>query len=307
MSRLAASEATFGSVSRGDFDSLSDRDILIVDNDLEILRARTAELEQEGWSVAAYTFPKLEALSTRGALFLQHLKLEATVLRDQSDGLRKILTAFHPLHDYSKQISENHDLIELAANRPATSLGALWAADVLYVAARNWGIMTLAGVRCYKFSYSQVLEELAARNLISDQARHALLRLRLAKSLYRSGERVPKQRADIIVSEAVATTQPLVRGVTFSEVVPSVALNLCTSLHPTSPNYHRLRGIERSYVALQALRPNALQDPLLDKLRRWIANPRAYANLASRHEQEIAKFFAENSTYVVSPVQMATR
>ena len=72
---LAASEAIFGSCARGRTDALSDRDILIVDDDREVLRARASVLMADGKSVAPYTFLKLEKLAVNGALFIQHLRL----------------------------------------------------------------------------------------------------------------------------------------------------------------------------------------------------------------------------------------
>ena len=69
MSGFAKAEAVFGSASRGDNDALSDRDILIVDTDIHLLNRRQAALEASGWSVASYTFAKLNALVRKGALF----------------------------------------------------------------------------------------------------------------------------------------------------------------------------------------------------------------------------------------------
>lgn len=55
MNDRADAEAIYGSSSRGDSDALSDRDILVVDSDINVLRRRRQLLEQGGWSVATYT------------------------------------------------------------------------------------------------------------------------------------------------------------------------------------------------------------------------------------------------------------
>jgi predicted nucleotidyltransferase len=69
MRDAAEAEVLFGSASRGDSDDLSDRDILIVDSDIELLRSRRHRLAMQGFSVASYTWRKLIHLSERGALF----------------------------------------------------------------------------------------------------------------------------------------------------------------------------------------------------------------------------------------------
>lgn len=79
----AEAEAIFGSAARGDADAISDRDILIVDDDCDVLRKRSVILKNDGFSVASYTFRKLQALAQHGALFLQHLKLEAVIISDR--------------------------------------------------------------------------------------------------------------------------------------------------------------------------------------------------------------------------------
>jgi hypothetical protein len=289
MTALASSEAMFGSWSRGDNDVLSDRDILIVDADLQVLRERASALKKEGWSVAAYTFAKLEALSEIGALFLQHLKIEARITVDNQDRLRIIIDNFRPKVNYREEIAINNNLFALAACRPATKLGGLWAADVLYVAVRNWGIMTLAEVGCHTYAYSDVLERLSENGIIEGKSIGPLLKLRLVKALYRSSESVPSDHIRRMLN-GVAAGLPIELSRNFIEAKPADILD-SNSLPANAPAYHRLRRLERSYVALKALRPHIEGNSSLDLLRGWIANPRAYAFLASRSEPELDDLF----------------
>lgn len=130
-SSTAASEAIFGSAARGDADTMSDRDILIVDDNVTVLRERAKALTDEGWSVAAYTFAKLFALCGKGALFIQHIKLESSLLVDQDGRLERVLADFELRASYQNEIHENGKLAALAGVAPQGARGCLLAADIL--------------------------------------------------------------------------------------------------------------------------------------------------------------------------------
>lgn len=282
MTDFAAAEAVFGSVSRGDDDALSDRDILLVDDDTQLLNRRQATLEAEGWSVASYTFGKLNALVSKGALFVQHLKDETNILRDVGGQFRLALDAFRPKRCYHADLITNSYLAGLAAIRPDTRAGALWAADVLYVATRNFGVLHLAQKGIYLFSYSRVLEALVDDAVITPSNLPHLLKLRLAKSLYRSGERIALGAAADMVQRAIeARPDPFFPRRSMG-VKPVEILARSIELSRASPPYHRLRNLERTYLALQAVgRADAVSENLA-RLLRWIENPRAYAFLAGK-------------------------
>ena|ERR1700730_10972121 len=167
MTRFAAAEAVFGSISRGDNDTLSDRDVLLVDDDTQLLKQRKAVLEEEGWSVASYTFAKLNSLVSKGALFVKHLQDEANILRDVDGRLRLTLDSFRPNTSYYDDLVENSQLANLAEIRPDTPEGSLWAADILYVATRNFGVLYLAQKGIYLFSYSRLLDALVENTVIT--------------------------------------------------------------------------------------------------------------------------------------------
>jgi predicted nucleotidyltransferase len=287
MTELATAEAVFGSVSRGDHDALSDRDVLLVDDDTQLLNRRQADLEAEGSSVASYTFRKLDILAQRGALFIQHLKAEAEIQRDVGGRLRSTLDAFRPKRCYQDDLAENAQLAGLAAVRPNTGAGALWAADVLYVAIRNFGVLHLAQKGTYVFSYSRVLEALTDDRIITPTAVADLLKLRWAKSLYRSGQEIPLEAATEIVRRAIeARPDPLFPSCSI-ELGPIEILSRSVELPNGSPAYHRLRNLERSYLALQAIYPADSVSEDLGRLLTWIENPRAYAFLAGRLEPDL--------------------
>ncbi len=300
MSGHVASEALFGSQSRGDADAFSDRDILIVDDDHVALSKRREILESDGWSVASYTFRKLETLAQKRALFLQHLKFEAKITRDVGGRLRDILDDFAPKQDYSAELIENAQLASIARLRPDTTLGSLWACDVLYVAVRNFGILALASKGCHVYGYSDVLGHLVEFGMLREAAVPSLLKLRFAKSLYRSSIEVPNRRARILLDAAVAHLPDHVTVGPFRALSPRDLISNVENLPAGSPNYHRLRSLERTYVALLSLAPVVAQQPEFTTLRRWIRNPRAYAGYASQHEPRLNELFANLSSWRAS-------
>ncbi len=277
----ASAEAVFGSASRGDVDAMSDRDILIVDDDVAILRERSRVLTKAGWSVASYTFAKLDALSQRGALFIQHIKLESTVLVDQDGRLAAKLAAFTPRLSYADEIRENSALAGLAGCTPIGSRGTLLAADILYVTIRNFGVLSLAEHGIHLFAYNAVIEALESNGFIAPGGARALAALRFLKCLYRAGESSKGHNAFHAVQQALAVL-PNDHFPSKLCVVSADKILMSSAPPRTAPAYFQLRDLERRFVALQGVK---LDDELDEKLRilsRWIENPRAYATLSSR-------------------------
>lgn len=292
VTQRAESEALFGSVSRGDCDRLSDRDILIVDDDIKLLQRRSAFLKQKGWSVASYTFGKLNTLADRGALFLQHLKLEASIVTDRTGRLVKVLNNFEAKKDYSAELAENSDLANLARYRPSGKLGDLWAADVLYVAVRNHGILKLAELRQHAYAYSDVLIAMRDFGWIDEQAVAPLLKLRLAKSLYRAGENnIPECYPNAWLDQAFSYLPLELQSSPAIMASPVAVLINARNLAESVPSYHRLRALERALVALQTLGISGSDHAAFVKLKSWIENPRAYASMATVNEKNLNRMF----------------
>jgi predicted nucleotidyltransferase len=287
MMRLPVAEALFGSQIRGDNDVLSDRDVLIVDDNPAVLHARQAAAELQGYSVASYTFLKLEALARKGALFIQHLKDEALIVRDEGGRLGQLLLRFRPKQSYDYEIWDNARLGNLAAIYPATRIGAIWAADILYVTMRNFGILVLAQRGVFLFSYPRILDALAEASLISKSAIPALLELRWAKSAYRSRKPVSLNAATEIITRAAEVLPDLYFPTRLVGVPPIDLLRNASELEDGAAVYHKLRNIERAYVALLASNPSTPATSSLVRLNRWIENPRVYAPIAGALEPEL--------------------
>ena len=282
----ASSEAIFGSSSRGDSDRLSDRDILIVDDNLPVLKERAATLRGEGWSVAPYTFGKLDAMSRKASLFIQHLKLEARIIRDDTGRLARVLEAFRPRSSYADELLENANLAKLAARRPESNLGALWAADVLYVTLRNFGILYLAGKQRYVFGFEGLVVGLADEGLIEPSEIERLILLRHAKASYRSSATMAPAEASTILARALKTLPTGWFPAHSLPLRPETILAATVTLPVGAPPYARLRNLERAYVALVGTGAIGAQAEL-DTLLQWVRDPRAYASVAARCERAL--------------------
>ncbi len=277
----ASSEAIFGSASRGDIDTMSDRDILIVDDDVSVLQRRASALRAEGWSVAPYTFAKLEAVAGKGALFVQHLKLEATILKDQQCRLADLLERFKPLENYRMEIRNNERLAKLGELAPPGKRGALLAADILYVAVRNYGVLSLAERGIHTYAYVSILQALETEGLIRAGGAKALSPLRSLKCLYRAGGHEDGRHVRETVDRALSV---LPHGHFPRQLRFVAADQILSEIQPryTTGPYLQLRDLERRLVALDHLLPGTSRGPEFAKLTKWISNPRAYASLAYR-------------------------
>jgi hypothetical protein len=274
-------EAVFGSAARGDSDALSDRDILIVDDDIVLLKSRAKALSSEGWSVASYTFAKLEALARQKALFIQHLKLESTIRVDHSGRLTSILGDFTPKADYGEEILQNGVLAALAGVVPRGGKGALLSADILYVTVRNFGVLSLAERGIHAFGFHTVTEALEAEGLIEPGGARALSALRFLKCLYRSGETTSGKSARDVIDTALAVLPHHFFPSVLKLVAPEDIV-LLPEPEVFAPAYFQLRDLERRFVALELVCGRDFVYPEMNDLSRWIANPRAYAALSGR-------------------------
>ncbi|WP_228242069.1 hypothetical protein [Porphyrobacter sp. GA68] len=291
MENRAASEALFGSCARGDTDRLSDRDFLIVDDDVAVLRARAMSLKAEGVSVASYTFRKLEALAERGALFLQHLRLEASIVSDRNERLAKLLDGFRPNECYDREIRDNSNLAALITTIPPGPNAELWAADVLYVTVRNFGVLWLASRGRHLFAYDRILEALQEEGLLHAAGISTLRRLRFLKSLYRSDDSATSGTVIRMIREALAGL-PEEYFPSAIRTVPAGEVLAGPSPADGSPAYLQVRDLEKRIIAARFLGCNRFADPALTSLNEWVRNPRAYANLSASKAPELRRRLA---------------
>jgi hypothetical protein len=258
--------------------------------DVDVLKFRRAELELEGWSVASYTWNKLNRLSENGALFIQHLKLESKVIRDDRGRLARLLNTFRPKENYDKEISRNASLASVALSYPSCNRGALWAADVLYICLRNFGILYLANMRKYTFAFNSILNDLVDCGCLLEEQANVLRQLRSMKSLYRNGSTIPFARAREILDEAAAAMPRGALSERCSPVAPKdVVVLAAKNSYAGLCSYGCLRNLEKIYVALIEIDKRYAHHPKLILLKRWIEHPRVYARVAEAGEEDLAE------------------
>lgn len=247
--------AFYGSRVRADDDCLSDRDILLVDNDLEVLLNAARHFTLRGYSCGTYTWKRLELMSARGALFLQHLKDESLILQDRGNRLALLLNRFTPKPDYSEDIEATRRVVALTELTAAHPASRGWALDVLAVAVRNLGILTLASRGVYTFSYQQILERLSEYDLISNEAVDLLRGLRHFKYLYRQG--IYNALPDTCGLQAIQRTVGMVFSIDMdSKGIEDDSFIACclSKARKESENYRRFRLIEGAITTYLALR-----------------------------------------------------
>lgn len=178
--------ALYGSCARGDSDIISDSDLLIVDSDSDVLSFADKTLHSLGFSCAAYTWERLFHMAKHGSLFLQHLKNESIILKDDHFRLDSCLRLFETRPDYSQDIEATKEIISLTGTVTNRKPSIGWALDVLAVAVRNLGILELANRGQYVFSLSSIYDKLSDVGILTSSDIQTLMPLRLCKSQYRS-------------------------------------------------------------------------------------------------------------------------
>ena len=184
--RQCQSEAIFGSKARQDTDLLSDNDYLIVDDHPVVLMSRRLHLEVAGWSVSSYSWRRLRRLVEQKALFAQHLKIEALVVKDDFDCLKHLLSQYSPSVAYNSDIDAAGAAIYAAIEGDIPLGTGRWIFDVLAVNIRNLAILALANHGEYFFSYEKAIRRLALVYGLSNTDVQNILALREIKAQYRN-------------------------------------------------------------------------------------------------------------------------
>lgn len=97
--------ALFGSRARGDHNSSSDVDLLLVTND-----ARVGHSQKDSFSMSLYPLGELNERAGNGDLFLYHILFEGRPLYDPDKHLSELKSRFHLKTSYSTEIQEAADL-----------------------------------------------------------------------------------------------------------------------------------------------------------------------------------------------------
>lgn len=210
----------FGSRARQTADALSDGDVLLIGDGGPSLELAASPWRSSGWNVTHFPHQPFKRMAQVKALFIQHIKLEGRIVRDDGRFLSSVLSEFRPKADYSP---EKKDAAAHLAQLPHPGQyywADLCVGDIMHVFFRNLAILHLASRGIYTFDYRSLVDLMADEFQLPAHQRTALLSLRDMKHAYRS------RRVDT-----------------------SLTLGLPTAREATSAIVDRLPELERSSIA----------------------------------------------------------
>jgi hypothetical protein len=177
--------AIFGSQQRGDNDSFSDHDFLIVGE-----KSSKAELlikfAKSGRNLSFFSYKQMEAMKAVGSLFLQHLKFESRIIYDDSNWLGKFLEKCPFISPNEAEIDSalsNFNVLNIIPFKPSLTG---WFADFLYVFSRDTFIKMAARERKLIFSPEKICLWLESSMGLTNSEASIFLDLRKEKQIFRS-------------------------------------------------------------------------------------------------------------------------
>jgi predicted nucleotidyltransferase len=182
-------EATvlYGSVARGDIESHSDIDLLLLSSEgrkLSLLDGLRTRLESrfDKLSVTIYSKRELAFLSAAKSLFLLHLSREGIILFDKRGFLRDLLHDFRPKLSYKLDFEKSLQLVDPLRSAVCGAPNSLHRLSYLYSLFRVFGVYLLAERGIYEFSKSRMVQLLCDSFPDKRQPIQMLSRLRLLNS-----------------------------------------------------------------------------------------------------------------------------
>ena len=191
-SRNIESVCVFGSTARSASDQISDRDVMIVSGNNFRRKRLVARWTKAGWSVASYSPKRLRRMIEAGSLFVQHLKSEGLLVRDQGGWLKEKLSSAERKRSYEADAKasvslvlpiERFDSEALIQHHPIV-------ADLAYVALRNFGICHLADKDELVFDFYEIAEKIGRDFCLTAREMRLVRSLRAGKAAYRGGSRL---------------------------------------------------------------------------------------------------------------------
>jgi len=270
------SVAIYGSSTRENFDKYSDKDILIVAETFEELKVCRLEYENQGFSISAYTYSKLNFMSQNGSLFVDHLVKESKILFDSHKQLEIILKNHKSKKPGLKQFQDNKNYFKLLKFVPNFDKGFGWFCDCAYVGIRNYLILKSAERGNLNFSYLILLDELKNDNLITDKEIEILRELRVIKRNYREkiDDQLPSKNYTLDIIKIFIKLN-LVKDIKIKDKIEFQQFVKSSILNIDLDHYQKLRLIEIYYYI------NGEEDIKIEKI---ICNPQFYASLFKKEK-----------------------
>jgi predicted nucleotidyltransferase len=184
--------ALYGSVARGDIESHSDVDLLLVcrasrklPTYLDIRQALDGYFHK--LSLTVYSERELKFLHSARSLFLLHLSREAVLLFDRHDFLKPLLEDFQPKKSYREDFQKSLGLIDPLRVVVQGAPNNLHRLSYIYSLFRVFGVYILAEDGVYEFSKTRMARLLAERFPKQKESLELLLRLRALNSNFFTG------------------------------------------------------------------------------------------------------------------------
>ncbi len=269
--------ALFGSVARGDYDKFSDKDVLIVDDDVTRAKDLVRMFTQTGWSPVHYSWRRLEATAYSRRLFVQHLRQDAKVLRDDDGRLHSIFGDFRPSTSYHEELQRAETFLYLPLMIPNCLRGLYWTADVLSVGLRNYGILKLAQHGIYHFNFRAVLRGLVRIGTLKASDVVSLDRLRKYKRMYR--DRVFAKDLTFEQAEQLVNLVSDRVGLCCAAKRCSAERTLCEALFPIHGEewYSQARKLEAALISVaRSNRGNSERSSFETDVERAVKSPADY-------------------------------
>ncbi|MCX6839885.1 MAG: hypothetical protein NTX35_19045 [Verrucomicrobia bacterium] len=143
------------------------QDVLVVDDDRQALHNAQQTFKCFGWSPVCFTWNRLERAVSQKGLFIQHLKIEGSVICDGQNRFTELMSQFSVRSSYCHEIAQSCELLHVLDEIPDSQAGRYWAVDVMHVGLRSLGVAMLANHGIYRFSLSGILDGLREIGIFS--------------------------------------------------------------------------------------------------------------------------------------------
>lgn len=267
----------FGSVARKNCDDLSDRDVLVVAPTVAEAEASGEEWRKEGWSLSPFARHQMQSMSERGALFIQHLKLEGVIVRDADSFLGTLFSQYRPKTDYLVEMQDSIWLLQFLRAKRSSGWTSLCGADIAFVSARNIGISLLAARGIFEFAFANVLQSLHRLAVVTDDDLRAISDLRRLKFCYRN--RIPCLNSEEVFRKGLDAALRLTGdpGSGISEREPSLR-----------DGYRWLRWLEFNLVSTFGVThmDGLAESDDLSPVWRLIKDPRHYPDRPRKYDEQ---------------------
>ena len=141
---------------------------------------------QLGYSVSAYSPKQLALMKKHGSLFLQHLKIESTVLYDQGDLFSTFISGCELQSPSHQEIHRSANSIINAMQCPEVARLSWWQADYMFVLSRDYFVKYFATKGRLIFNFKKLCIEISKEFSLLQHEIEFFVKLREFKSVYRS-------------------------------------------------------------------------------------------------------------------------